>query len=261
VDRAEIHALLTRVASGATSAESALQCLVSGPLRHGLGYADVGFARVDTHRGLRTGDPEVVYAAGKTPEETVAILRTLRETSSGRPALASRVSRQTADAIEAAFTDALIDRPASCAAVGPLPQSRGTVCVVTAGTSDSAVSAEAAFMTRAFGANVEQIRDIGVAGLHRLLAVREQLDVADCVIVVAGMDGALPSVVGGLIQAPVIAVPTSVGYGTSLGGLAPLLSMLNSCAPGVVVCGIDNGFGAGIFAARVARRISDGATQ
>jgi NCAIR mutase (PurE)-related protein len=125
---------------------------------------------------------------------------------------------------------------------------------VAAGTSDAPVAAEAAFVARAFGAEVERVDDVGVAGLHRLLSVRESLDAADCLVVVAGMEGALPSVVGGLTGVPLVAVPTSIGYGTSYGGLAALLAMLNSCAPGVVVCNIDNGFGAGVFAARVARR-------
>jgi hypothetical protein len=143
---------------------------------------------------------------------------------------------------------------AGCAAVGALPAPRGQVLVVAAGTSDAPVAAEAAFVARAFGAGVERVDDVGVAGIHRLLAVRESLDAADCLVVVAGMEGALPSVVGGLTGVPLVAVPTSVGYGTSYGGLAALLAMLNSCAPGVVVCNIDNGFGAGVFAARVARR-------
>jgi NCAIR mutase (PurE)-related protein len=139
-------------------------------------------------------------------------------------------------------------------AVGPLPAPSGTVAVVAAGTSDGEVADEAALTVRAFGAGVERITDVGVAGLHRLLAVRERLDAADCLVVLAGMEGALPSVVGGLVGTPLVAVPTSVGYGSGLGGVAALLAMLNSCAPGVVVCNIDNGFGAGVFAARVARR-------
>jgi NCAIR mutase (PurE)-related protein len=126
--------------------------------------------------------------------------------------------------------------------------------VVSAGTSDAPVAAEAAFVARAFGAGVERVDDVGVAGIHRLMSVRDRLDAADCLVVVAGMEGALPSVVGGLTGVPLVAVPTSVGYGTSYGGLAALLAMLNSCAPGVAVCNIDNGFGAGVFAARVARR-------
>jgi NCAIR mutase (PurE)-related protein len=135
-----------------------------------------------------------------------------------------------------------------------MPTPLGTVCVVSAGTSDAPVAAEAAFVARAFGAGVERIDDVGVAGIHRLMAVRDRLEAADCLVVVAGMEGALPSVVGGLTGVPLVAVPTSVGYGTSYGGLAALLAMLNSCAPGVAVCNIDNGFGAGVFAARVARR-------
>jgi NCAIR mutase (PurE)-related protein len=161
---------------------------------------------------------------------------------------------QTAAAVKDAFPDALVEEIAACAAIGTLHAPTGMVCVVSAGTSDASVAAEAAFVARAGGANVERLDDVGVAGLHRLLAVRSVLDAADCLVVVAGMDGALPSVVGGLVGTPVVAVPTSVGYGASLGGLAALLTMLNSCAPGVVVCNIDNGFGAGLFAARLARR-------
>jgi NCAIR mutase (PurE)-related protein len=153
-----------------------------------------------------------------------------------------------------AFPDATVDEAARCVAVGPLPEPAGTVCVVSAGTSDGPVAAEAAFVARVFGSSVSRVTDVGVAGIHRLLAAREQLDAADVLIVVAGMEGALPSAVGGLVGTPTIAVPTSVGYGASYGGLAALLAMLNSCAPGVVVCNIDNGFGAGVFAARVARR-------
>jgi hypothetical protein len=139
-------------------------------------------------------------------------------------------------------------------AVGPLPPVTGTVCVVAAGTSDGPVAAEAAFTARVSGAAVTRVTDVGVAGIHRLLASKEVLDAADCLVVVAGMDGALPSAVGGLTGVPLVAVPTSVGYGASFGGVAALLTMLNSCAPGVVVVNIDNGFGAGLFAARVARR-------
>jgi NCAIR mutase (PurE)-related protein len=149
---------------------------------------------------------------------------------------------------------ARVDVEARAVAVGPLPTARGTVCVVSAGTSDGPVAAEAAFTARVVGAEVERVSDVGVAGIHRLLAVRDVLDAADCLVVVAGMDGALPSAVGGLTGVPLVAVPTSVGYGASFGGVAALLTMLNSCAPGVVVTNIDNGFGAGVFAARVARR-------
>jgi NCAIR mutase (PurE)-related protein len=219
------------------------------------GFTDLGFARVDTDRAARTGDPEVVYAAGKTPEQTVALLTTLHGAHPHRTVLATRAEDATRAAVRAAFPDALIDDVSRCVAIGPLTPAYGQVTVVSAGTSDQAVAGEAAFVARVFGTEVVRINDVGVAGLHRLLAVRDQLDDADCLIVVAGMEGALPSVVGGLVGVPVVAVPTSVGYGASFGGLAALLGMLNSCAAGVTVCNIDNGFGAGVFAARVARAV------
>ncbi len=254
MDRDEVRALLSDVAGGEVPVEAALERLAAGPLGGAdPGVLDLGFARLDTHRALRTGDPEVVYAAGKTPEQTVALLRALRERSANRPALATRVDAATTEAVRAAFPDATLDETARVVAVGELPPPVGKVCVVAAGTSDAAVAAEAALIARAYGAHVERIDDVGVAGLHRLLAVRPVLDAADCLVVVAGMEGALPSVVGGLTGVPIVAVPTSVGYGASYGGLAALLAMLNSCAPGVAVCNIDNGFGAGVFAARVAR--------
>jgi NCAIR mutase (PurE)-related protein len=251
MDRAEVETLLRQVADGSLDVSAAAGLLAAGPMG---GIADLGFAQVDTHRSLRTGDAEVVYAAGKTPEQTVAILRELAAQAGRRPAIATRMTAETAAAVTAAFPAALVDPAAGACAIGPLPDPCGRVCVVSAGTSDAPVAAEAAFVARAFGADVERIDDVGVAGLHRLLAVRAALDAADCLVVVAGMEGALPSVVGGLTGVPLVAVPTSVGYGTSYGGLAALLAMLNSCAPGVVVCNIDNGFGAGVFAARVARR-------
>ena len=251
MDRADVEQLLEQVASGDLAVGDALGRLAAGPMN---GATDLGFARVDTHRGLRTGDPEVVFAAGKSPEQTVAILRELVAHSTGRPALATRLPAAAAAAVRAAFPDAQIDDVAAAAAIGPMPEPAGTVCVVSAGTSDAPVAAEAAFVARAFGAGVERIDDVGVAGIHRLMAVRDRLDSADALVVVAGMEGALPSVVGGLTGVPLVAVPTSVGYGTSYGGLAALLAMLNSCAPGIAVCNIDNGFGAGVFAARVARR-------
>ena len=250
MDRAELESLLRAVAAGGVAVEAAADKLAEGPM---AGAVDLGFARVDTHRGLRTGDPEVVYAAGKTPEQTVAILQALAA-QGDRPALATRVDDATTAAVRAAFSDALVDEAARAVAVGHLPEPHGTVCVVAAGTSDGPVAAEAAFVARAFGSGVVRVDDVGVAGLHRLLATRAVLDAADCLVVVAGMEGALPSVVGGMTGVPVVAVPTSVGYGASYGGLAALLAMLNSCAPGVTVVNIDNGFGAGVFAARVARR-------
>ncbi len=216
--------------------------------------ADLGFARVDVDRAARTGDPEVVYGAGKTPEQVLAILRTLHDRHPDRAVLATRLTDETLDRLAADLPDAALDRVARAATLGPLPAARGTVAVIAAGTSDAPVAAEAALTIRVHGAAVERIDDVGVAGLHRLLAVRDRIDAADCVVVVAGMEGALPSVVGGLTGVPLVAVPTSVGYGASFGGLAALLGMLNSCAPGVSVVNIDNGYGAGVFAARVARR-------
>ncbi|MFL6138895.1 MAG: nickel pincer cofactor biosynthesis protein LarB [Frankiaceae bacterium] len=254
MDRAEVAALLDRVATGQVGVDAALERLVAGPLSGGAGFADLGFAKVDTHRAVRTGDPEVVYAAGKTPDQTVALLRELAARSGERPAVATRLPDDALAAVRDAFPGALLDAEARCVAVGALPPPRGTVCVVSAGTSDGPVAAEAAFVARAFGAGVDRVNDVGVAGIHRLLAVRPRLSAADCLVVVAGMEGALPSAIGGLVGVPLVAVPTSVGYGAAFGGLAALLGMLTSCAPGVVVVNIDNGFGAGLFAARVARR-------
>jgi hypothetical protein len=246
MDRNELRALLGAVAAGDASVDDAVRRLAALPA---TGFTDLGFARVDSHRGVRTGDPEVVYGAGKTPEQVVAILRALSGT---RPALVTRASDETVAAVLAEWPDAHTD--GGCVAVGTLPRARGIVTVVTAGTSDERVAGEAAFVARVFGAGVERVNDVGVAGIHRLLAAQADLDRADCLVVVAGMEGALPSAVGGLVGVPVVAVPTSVGYGASFEGLAALLAMLNSCAPGVAVCNIDNGFGAGVFASRVARR-------
>ncbi|NYG54297.1 nickel pincer cofactor biosynthesis protein LarB [Nocardioides perillae] len=214
--------------------------------------ADLGFARVDLDRAARTGDPEVVYGAGKTPEQVAEILATLHARHPDRAVLATRLTDAGLDA--AAGVGATLDPVARCATLGPLPEPRGEVLVVAAGTSDAPVAAEAALSARVHGAGVRVVTDVGVAGLHRLLAVRDELERADCLVVVAGMEGALPSVVGGLTGVPLVAVPTSVGYGASLGGVTALLAMLSSCAPGVAVVNVDNGYGAGVHAARVARR-------
>jgi NCAIR mutase (PurE)-related protein len=223
------------------------------------GYTDLGYARLDTDRAARTGDPEVVYGAGKSTAQVLGIVAALRAAHPDRPALVTRADEPTRRALAAEYgAAAQVDDEAGAVAVGPLPAPAGAVCVVCAGTSDVPVAAEAAFTARVAGAAVSRVTDVGVAGIHRLLAVRGQLDAADCLVVVAGMDGALPSAVGGLVGVPLVAVPTSVGYGASFGGLAALLTMLNSCAPGVVVSNIDNGFGAGLFAARVARRAHRG---
>jgi NCAIR mutase (PurE)-related protein len=257
VDRDAARALLAGVAGGSIDVDSALAQLAKAPFE---GYDDLGFARADTHRALRTGDPEVVYGAGKTPRQAAEILAALHRAHPGRATLLTRTSGEHRAAVCAelaalALGAVLTEDPrAECLAVGPLPAERGRIAVLSAGTSDGRIAAEAAFTAQVAGAATERIEDVGVAGLHRLLAVRPVLDAADCVVVVAGMDGALPSVVGGLIGVPLVAVPTSVGYGAAFGGLAALLTMLNACAPGVAVVNIDNGFGAGMFAARVARR-------
>lgn len=218
-----------------------------------LRTADLGFARVDLERAARTGDPEVVYGAGKSPQQVVRILATLHERHPERAVMATRLSDDVLDLVAADLPTATIHAEARAVTLGPLPAPSGLVTVVSAGTSDAPVAAEAALTARVHGAGVREISDVGVAGLHRLLGVRDQLADADCLIVVAGMEGALPSVVGGLTGVPLVAVPTSVGYGASFGGVAALLAMLNSCAPGVTVVNIDNGYGAGVFAARVAR--------
>jgi len=215
--------------------------------------SDLGYARLDTDRAARTGDPEVVYGAGKTPDQIVGIMGALHEAHPEHAILATRLSDESIAAVLEAFPDAEIDEVARAATLGELPIPQGMVAVVSAGTSDAPVAAEAVLTARAYGAGVKVISDVGVAGLHRVLATRDELVTANCLIVVAGMEGALPSVVGGLTGVPLVAVPTSIGYGASFGGLAALLGMLNSCAPGVTVVNIDNGFGAGVFAARVAR--------
>ena len=222
---------------------------------------DLGFARLDIERAARTGDPEVVYGAGKTPAQVVEILRTLHDAHPGRAVLATRLSDAAIEAVAAQLPQAQIDGVARAATLGQLPSPSGMVTVVSAGTSDGPVAAEAALTARVYGAGTKQITDVGVAGLHRVLAARAELTMADCLVVVAGMEGALPSVVGGLSGVPLVAVPTSVGYGASFGGLAALLGMLNSCAPGVAVVNIDNGYGAGVFAARVARNAKPASAQ
>jgi NCAIR mutase (PurE)-related protein len=205
--------------------------------------ADLGFARVDLDRAARTGDPQVVE-----------LLRTLHEAHPGRAVLATRLSSAALAEVRAALPGASVDDMAACATLGPLPAPEGRVVVVSAGTSDAPVAAEAAVTAAVHGAGVHVVQDVGVAGLHRLLAVRDQLEDADCLVVVAGMEGALPSVVGGVVSAPIIAVPTSIGYGTALSGFTALFAMLTSCASGVAVVNIDSGFGAAMAAHRILSR-------
>jgi NCAIR mutase (PurE)-related protein len=213
--------------------------------------ADLGYARVDVDRAARTGDPEVVYGEGKTPEQVVGILRALHERHPDRAVLATRLSAEARAQVIAELPEAVVHDEARAVTLGPVPTARGLVAVISAGTSDAPVAAEAALTATVHGAGVTRIEDVGVAGLHRLLSEHNRLRAARVLIVVAGMEGALPSVVAGLVCAPVVAVPTSVGYGASFGGIAALLGMLNSCANGVSVVNIDNGFGAACVASAI----------
>jgi len=244
--------ILKRVEKGELSAEAALLDLgVPG------GEKDLGFARLDLDRFRRRGLPEVVFAPSKTPEQLAAIAVALVE--SNQNFFATRATREQFQAVRARLPAAVYHETAriiTCDLV-PLPQPRGLIAVVTAGTTDIPVAEEAALTAERMGALVERVYDVGVAGLHRLLNRLSLLRRARVLVVVAGMEGALPSVVGGLVAAPIIAVPTSIGYGAHFQGLASLLAMLNSCAPGVTVVNIDNGFGAGIAAALI-NRLGDG---
>ena len=216
-------------------------------------FVNLGFARVDTDRRRRCGFPEVIFCQGKTPAEVAAIARTIL--AHDPVVLGTRAAPEHFAAVAAALPEARYHARARCVVVerAPLPKAAGTIGVICAGTSDLPVAEEAAVTLETFGQTVDRITDVGVAGLHRLLAVRDRLDACRVLIVVAGMEGALPSVVAGLVSVPVIAVPTSVGYGASFGGLAALLGMLNSCGSGVTVVNIDNGFGAAYAAAQINR--------
>jgi NCAIR mutase (PurE)-related protein len=246
----QLESLLAEVASGRLTVSAAL-----AQLRH-LPFEDLPFARIDHHRSLRQGQPEVVFCQGKTPEQVVAICERL-EAADGT-FLGTRASEVVAAQLSKRFPRMLWN-PLARTVHLPLAEgsekraTAGTILVVSAGTSDLPVAEEAAVVADAFGHTVERLVDVGVAGIHRLLAAGEQLQGARVLIVVAGMEGALPSVVGGMVAGPVIAVPTSVGYGASFGGLAALFAMLNSCAAGVTVVNIDNGFGAAVAASRICR--------
>jgi pyridinium-3,5-biscarboxylic acid mononucleotide synthase len=241
--------LLAEVERGSLTSEAAASRLATFP------FEDLGHSRVDHHRSLRTGLPEVIYAAGKTPQQTVAIFSSL--VVDGVNVLATRVDQPTADAVLTEFPNANYNLAARTLSLRQSAEEpKGNVAVICAGTSDLFVAEEAAVTAETFDTRVTRLYDVGVAGLHRLLAVREQLAAADVVIVCAGMEGALPSVVGGLVSVPVIAVPTSVGYGASFAGATALLAVLNSCSPNVSVVNIDNGFGAAYTAVLIARASS-----
>lgn len=234
--------LLEGVRSGNLTVDEALTRL------HGFPYEDLGFARLDSHRSLRRGFPEVVFCPGKTPEQILRVVESIHHRD-GR-VLVTRVPLPVAQELQQIFPDAVHHHAAQMVVIGdPAPTSgRGTVLVVSAGTADMAVAEEVAVTAETLGSPVKRLYDVGVAGIHRLFGSREELFAANVLVVVAGMEGALASVVAGLVSRPVIAVPTSIGYGASFGGVAPLLTMLNSCAPGVAVVNIDNGFGAGYTA-------------
>ena len=239
-----VRQLLEEVKTGRLTVDGAVARLV------GMPYEDLGFARVDHHRALRGGAPEAVYCPGKTHEQIVAIVGRLAAHHAN--VLATRAEQSVADAVAAAGLACEYHALARLLVVRPQRQDGiGLVVVATAGTADLPVAEEAALVAEALGNRVERLIDCGVAGLHRLLEHRVLLADANAIVAVAGMEGALPSVIGGLVDRPVIAVPTSVGYGTSLNGLAALLAMLNSCAPGVSVVNIDNGYGAAHQASQI----------
>ena len=244
--RDDLERLLTAVARGELAPGTALERLRHFPTEQ------LDFAQLDHHRALRQGQPEVVFCAGKTPEQVVAICDRLAAASGGF--LGTRASPEQAAALQQRF-DRTEWNPVARTVVLRRTEGEsntlGTVLVVCAGTSDLPVAEEAAVTADALGARVERLTDVGVAGIHRVLSAGDRLRSADVLIVVAGMEGALPSVVGGLVSAPVIAVPTSVGYGASFNGVAALLAMLNSCAAGITVVNIDNGFGAAMAAVRI----------
>jgi len=248
MDVKELKNLLQNLKNGDIDVGDALE-----RLKH-LPYEDLGCANVDHHRGLRLGFPEVIFGAGKSIGQIERIMAALRE--KGNNILVTRLAEADALQIQKSFPAARHHRDARCLTLEqhPVePRGKGKILVVSAGTSDIPVAAEAVVTARSMGNEVEHIYDVGVAGLHRLLARKEQLFAASVIIVVAGMEGALPSVVAGLVDRPVVGVPTSVGYGASFAGIAPLLGMLNSCAAGVTVVNIDNGFGAGYAASLINR--------
>ncbi|HTB98214.1 MAG TPA: nickel pincer cofactor biosynthesis protein LarB [Terracidiphilus sp.] len=242
MNRQQIEGLLTDVKDGRTGVSEALERLKDLP------FEDLGFAKVDHHRALRTGMPEVIFAAGKTAAQVSSIFE--RMAKAGGNVLATRASREMFDAVTRLEPRAEYHEMARAITLRQTaaPMGKGTVAVVCAGTSDLPVAEEAAVTASLMGNTVELIADVGVAGIHRLLAQKESLQTARVLIVCAGMEGALPTVVAGLVKAPVLAVPTSVGYGASFGGVAALLGMLNTCAPNVSVVNIDNGFGAACIA-------------
>jgi len=250
LDTEALKTLLARFKSGEVDERAVLEELKYLP------FEDIGFAKVDHHRSLRTGFPEVVYGPGKSPEQIVAIAEKI--VAHGNNVLATRLVPEAAEKLRARFPEGNWVEPAGLFYVEVAPRAkRGYVLVITAGTTDIPAAEEAAATASLFGCGVDRVYDVGVAGVHRLMAYRSMIEAADVVIVAAGMEGALASVVGSMSRAPVIALPTSVGYGASFGGLAALLGMMTSCVAGITVVNIDNGFGAGCAAALMVGRAYD----
>ena len=248
MDFRKLEDLLKKVSSGRTSIQEAMAQLKSLP------FEDLGYARIDHHRSLRKGFPEVIWGEGKTSGQILSIMKQLKR--KGQNILITRLEEKKAKAIQKIFSKTQYYPQSKVLTYLTHPvksEGKGTILVVTAGTTDIPVAEEAVVTSQFMGNRVETLYDVGVAGIHRLLSERERLEAARVLIVVAGMEGALPSVIGGLVDRPVIAVPTSVGYGTSFGGITALLAMLNSCASGVAVVNIDNGFGAGYMASLINR--------
>jgi NCAIR mutase (PurE)-related protein len=244
----QLRRLLDDVRAGSQSADEAHRTLLAALRSEPL--ADLGFARVDHHRPVRQGFPEVVLGLGKSPDQIAAIAASI--VSRQQPLLVTRATPEAWAAVQAVLPEATYHEVARAITVRRVvAPGRGTVVVASAGTSDIPVAEEAAVTAELMGNDVERVYDVGVAGIHRVLRERARLEAARAIVVVAGMEGALPSVVAGMVQVPVIAVPTSVGYGASFGGIAALLGMLNSCANGVSVVNIDNGFGAGCIASMI----------
>lgn len=247
MDQEYLTSLMEQVASGKTSPEAAVEQLKDLP------FEDLGFANIDHHRNLRTGYPEAVFCQGKKPEQIAAIMKELAEKN--KNVIGTRATKVDYEAVKQVLPKAAFHEDARMIVVmeESAPRREGIIAIVTAGTADIPVAEEAAVTARALGNKVDRIYDVGVAGIHRLFAKLDRIRSANVVIVVAGMEGALASVVGGLVERPVIAVPTSIGYGANLGGISALLSMLNSCANGVGIVNIDNGFGAAYLASNINR--------
>ena len=249
MNREQVRTILEDVERGTLRIAEAQEQLID--ILRRIPFEDLGFARVDHHRTVRQGCPEVVFGAGKTPDQIAAIAERL--VSAGHPLLITRTDEAAYATVRGVVPDAQF-HPSARAITRPnddQPTGRGVILIATAGTSDLPVAEEARVTAELLGNRIDTLYDVGVAGLHRMLAERERLDSAHVIIAIAGMEGALASVIGGLVRAPVIAVPTSVGYGANFGGLAALLAMLNSCAAGVGVVNIDNGFGAAALASQI----------